>query len=180
MSSLTERPRRTAFSDLCVGYCRVFGLTFDDIFLADARSANCRRRLGPGRPSNHSRYPSLIVSRTLAFLLLASQRRTELTIDTIAKVLGLDEWDTLQMTTEAESRLATDSDFALRFEAFLELMDERRKQACTYTNSMTYEQVGAALDPPISWQRVQQIEAKALAKLRAHGDVIALMKELRG
>jgi DNA-directed RNA polymerase specialized sigma24 family protein len=103
----------------------------------------------------------------LAFLLLASQRRTEKPIDEIAARLEMDEWELLAALRAAEIRLLRNGAFARRFSEFLEEFDgEERAQAVTVQDgfAMTYEEIGLELG--IAWQRAQQIEQEALAKLR--------------
>jgi hypothetical protein len=99
----------TAWESLCVHYCWTYGLNGSDLFGAD-EERSCYRRRGPGPRA--AQYPSLLVATTLPFLLLASQRVTDLPIDWIARCLQLDEWDALESLTEAEERLRTDAAFA--------------------------------------------------------------------
>lgn len=168
--------KRTAWEALCAHYCKTYGIAGVDLFGADAQARKCYRARGPGRPA--LRYPGLIVSQTLPFLLLASQRVTHMTIDQVAKCLQLDEWETLEAAAIAESRLATDPDFAATFEAFLDALNgERREQARTVQEhvAMTYEEIAAELG--LARQRVQQIEKEALQKLRDNPQVMAALME---
>lgn len=162
----------TAWESLCVHYCKTFGISGADLFGADTESKRCYR---PRRGRPRSAYPALMVSATLPFLLLASQRLTEMPIDKIAQCLKLDEWDMLEVAATAESRLATDPEFAATFEQFLDAASAERAQAYTVKQSveMTFEEIAAELG--ICRQRVQQHYERALEKLRANPEVLAIL-----
>lgn len=167
--------KHTAWESLCSHYCKTFAISGVDLFGADSQSKACYRARR-GRP--RSAYPALMVSATLPFLLLASQRCTDLTIDQVAECLQLDEWDTLEAAATAESRLATDPVFAATFEHFFDSLNGgEREQARTVKENvaMTYEEIAAELG--LCWQRVQQIEKRALSKLRDNPEVIAALME---
>lgn len=164
-----------AWESLCSHYCKTFGISGVDLFGADSQSRACYRGRR-GRP--RSAYPALMVSATLPFLLLASQRVTEMSIDQVADFLQLDEWDMLEATAAAESRLAIDSVFAESFEHFLEsLKGNEREQARTVKDhvAMTYQEIGAEMG--LCWQRIQQIEKRALRKIRNNPEAITALME---
>lgn len=167
----------TAWESLCVHYCLTYGVDGKHLFEADKQSAaGCSRRRGPGRPPR--KYPTTLIAATLPFLLLASQRLTELPIDWIAGCLKLDEWDALEALADAEKRLNTDQLFADAFQEFFDsYRGDERAQAHTVKKfvAMTYEEIGAKIG--LSWQRVQQIEKEALEKLRADPVALAMLME---
>ncbi len=114
----------------------------------------------------------------LSFLLLASQRRTDMDIGEVGAEVGIDPWEALAAARAAELRLSG-RQFAKRFNEFLDGFDdlEGREQATTVQDgfAMTYEEIGLRLG--ISWQRVQQIEQGALAKLRKNPRALKLLME---
>lgn len=171
--------RPNSFVHLCEKVCDSYGFSGGELERADRKKSYCYRSRGPGRPRNETRYPGLFVTAFLPLLLVASQRRTALTIDQVAKILDLDEWDALSLAVKAEGRLAADPDFALALESLLSDFDgEQRAQSSTYDHAMTYEEVAAEMG--ISWQRVQQIEKRAFRKLRDSGLLDELLEGIRG
>lgn len=171
--------RTCSLETLCAEFCELYGISGRDLERSDRRSRNCGRRRGPGRPSNESRYPSLLIRPSLPFFLLVAVRRTTLTIDHIATILGLDEWDALLMVSQSERRLATDPLFVAQFERFMASLSDQRSQSSSFDRAMTHEEIAASFDPPLSRQRVVQIEQEALAKLRDSELLEELMEGLR-
>lgn len=168
--------RTTAWDNVCNHVCMSFGMHRHHLDQADKRRHHCWKQRRPGRPSLQHGFPTLVAGLALEWLYLASQRATDLDISEVAKLLGLDEWDAASTLLDAEQRLAADQDYAVAFTEFLDSLDDRREQSRAYDRAMTYEEIGNELG--LSWQRVQQIEAKALAKLRKSGLLKELMKGL--
>jgi DNA-directed RNA polymerase specialized sigma24 family protein len=114
------------------------------------------------------------------FLLLTAQRRTAMDVSEVAEALGLDQWEVLALLRAAEIRLKRSRGFAARFTEFLDKFDGgEREQAVTVQDgyAMTYEEIGLELG--CAWQRVQQIEQEALAKLRSNPKALKLLMEAR-
>ncbi len=166
----------TAFESLVAHYCVTYGVNGTELFGADKKSGKGFRRRGPGPRARL--FPSMLLASTLPFLLLASQRVTDLPVDWVAKCLKLDEWDALEKIAETERRLAEDQGFAEKFQEFLNSYEaQERAQAYTVKRAveMTYEQIAAEMG--LCWQRIQQIEKEALEKLRSNPEALAMLME---
>jgi len=131
----------------------------------------------------------------MAFLYLATQRRTNATLDEFALYLQRPVTDVAADLRAYGQRLAGSSGFARDFQKFLFGFDmyleelkasgeedavASREQADDYGDSfeMTYEEIGARMG--LSWQRVQQLEQSALVKLRGNPEALAALREARG
>lgn len=168
--------KTAAFEALVQHYCNTYQVNGKELLGADKASRSCFRRSGPGPKARQ--FPSVMVASTLPFLLLASQRLTDLPIDWVAKCLKLSEWDALEKILDTEKRLAEDQDFSDQFQEFLDsYRPPDRAQACTVQKSvaMTYEEIAPVIG--VCWQRVQQIEKEALAKLRGNPRAIEMLME---
>lgn len=170
--------RVTAWDKLTTHVCNSFGLLADDLTGTDRVSRGAWRAIGPGAPSKQTRFPVLFARAAAPMYLLASQRVTGLTVESVAKLLQVDELDAVVALIAAEHRLASDAEFAAQFEAFLEALDSKREQATNYTHAMTYEEIAAELG--VCWQYVQQVEKRALAKLRDNPEAREMMEGLVG
>jgi len=116
----------------------------------------------------------------ISFVLLAAGRRTQADVEEIAEALDLDPWEVVIATQAAEDKLARRPEFAREFSRFLDGFEgDQREQAVTVQDNyaMTYEEIGEKMG--IAWQRVQQIEQEALAKLRADPKALRMLMEAR-
>lgn len=130
----------------------------------------------------------------MAMLYLATQRRTNTTTEELALYLDRpDDAVEADMHTYGR-RLANSPGFARDFQKFLAGFDlyledlkwhgqeeavASREQADDYGDNfeMTYEEIGARMG--LSWQRVQQLEQSALAKLRDNPEALAALRGAR-
>ena len=109
-----ERHWPDDWARLCRYFCRRYKVNESDLRQVD------RPTLG-----------SLMVADWFPFLLLASQRRTSLEIDAVARLLDLDEWEALQTARGLELRLKRDTKFAAKFSDHLRGLDKARRDSAS-------------------------------------------------